>query len=508
MIITPSTIDRANADLAFWLRRWAEYPLGYAIECCGVVPTYQQAAILNALVKYRFVAVRSGHGIGKSKLIGLVTNWYLDTQKRPGKSCRIPITGAAYDQLKDIVLPEVSNVNSGKWEILRKNYAVTAEAFYHKGEQENWFASLRTARADNPTALQGFHDCLFVVEEAFGVPEPIFEVARGAMGDPESFGLMVGNPTSNAGYVYNAFHSKKSVWHCLHFSSADSLSDTEYSYPYVDPMGNIVTIRHRGRQTRQWVEDMKSEFGEESNAYKIRVLGEFASGRDDLVIEPKWLANVGVNPDPADLKERKRVMGVDPARSGNDDTGLCIRQGRKVLLVESWHGADLVESRHRVEARYREFGCDVALIDTIGVGAGIHDEMLHSGKYHVREAVASASPPDDPDAKCRTMRDWLWWKGRKFFRPGNAVFSGEGKEAEWIGLAQELKTPTYSYKGDKVVVESKDELKKRGFRSPNRADAFLMTLLEDFDIGGAGYAKPHRTPESARKRRSESYKTI
>ena len=505
MIITPKTIDKACSDLAFWLKRWSRYPLGYAIECCGIVPTYQQAEILNAIPKYRFVAVRSGHGIGKSKLIGILVNWYMDTQKRPGHSCRIPITGAAYDQLKDIVLPEISNVNEGKWKILSQNYELTSDAFYHRGERENWFASLRTARADNPTALQGFHNCLYIMEEAFGIPEPIFEVARGAMGDPESFGLMVGNPTSNAGYVYNAFHSPTSVWHCLHFSSADSLSDTEYSYPYIDPLGNIVTITHRGRQTRQWVEDMKAEFGEESNTYRIRVLGEFASGANDTVIESQWLRNVRSNPDPADLKERKIVMGVDVARSGDDDTAICIRQGRKILHIESWHIPDTTVSRQRIEARYREFSCDSAWIDIIGVGAGIYDEMRHAGRYRVYPVTVSNTAPEDSDAKCKLLRDFLWWKGRKFFKKGNAVFSGDGKAEEWSGLETELTTPTYSYKGGKVVVESKEDLKKRGFRSPNRADAFLMTLLHDFDLSGAITLPSSRNGRSARKRREESF---
>lgn len=485
--INREVIEKANKDLAFWLKRWANYPLAYAIECCGVIPSHQQAQILMALPKYRFVAVRSGHGIGKSFLIGLLVNWYLDTQKVVGKSCRIPITGSSFDQLRDVILPAISNMNSMKWDILSKNYCLTSDSFYHKDEPENWFASLRTARAENPTALQGFHECFFIIEEAFGVPEPIFQVARGAMGDPGSFGLMVGNPTSNSGYAYNTFHSKTTPWHCMHFSSADSLASEEYSYKYVDPLGDIHEIKTHGRQTIQWVNDMKAEYGEQSNTFKVRVLGEFASLSADVVIDGKYLANVssGNYIDSADQDKRKKVMGVDVARSGDDDTAICIRQGRKVLWVESWHGADLFETRQRVEARYKEFGCDCCLIDTIGVGAGVYDEMRINPRFNVREVVVSNSAPEDTDAACVRLRDYLWWKGRKFFKDYKASFSMDGRQDEWDGLKNELCIPTYKFneKG-KVKVESKDELKKRGVRSPNRADAFLMTLLEDFDITG------------------------
>lgn len=113
--------------------------------------------------------------------------------------------------------------------------------------------------------------------------------------------------------------------------------------------------------------------------------------------------------------------------------------------------------------------------------------------------------PEDSDAKCKLLRDFLWWKGRKFFKKGNAVFSGDGKAEEWSGLETELTTPTYSYKGGKVVVESKEDLKKRGFRSPNRADAFLMTLLHDFDLAGAITLPSSRNGRNTRKRREESF---
>lgn len=490
LTIDKANVEKANNDLAFWLKRWSSYPLGYAIECCGVIPSHQQAQILLALPKYRFVAVRSGHGIGKSFLIGLLVNWYLDTQKVWGKSCRVPITGSSYDQLKDVILPAISNMNSMKWDILSKNYVLTSDGFYHKDERENWFASLRTARVENPTALQGFHECFFVIEEAFGVPDPIFEVARGAMGDPGSYGLMVGNPTTNSGYCYNAFHSKTTPWHCLHFSSADSLVTEEYSYKYIDPLGDVHVIKTHGRQTIEWVNDMKAEYGENSNTYKTRVLGEFANVSADVVIDAKYLANVNMGIEDNEISKRRKVMGVDVARSGKDDTAIVIRQGRKVLWVESWHGCDLVETRMRVEARYREFKCDCCLIDTIGVGAGVYDEMRRNSDFNVREVIVSNSAPEDTDASCVRLRDYLWWKGRKFFKDYRAIFSYDGKQDDWIGLKSELCVPTYKFtdKG-KVKVESKDELIKRGVKSPNRADAFLMTLLEDFDISGASTEK-------------------
>jgi hypothetical protein len=97
-MVTPYEIVRVEKSLCFYLRRWYRSPLAYVIEHIGDIPTHQQAQILKAFEHHNFVAVKSGHGIGKSKLTGWLVNWWLDTR---GK--RAPITGAGGDQLADIV---------------------------------------------------------------------------------------------------------------------------------------------------------------------------------------------------------------------------------------------------------------------------------------------------------------------------------------------------------------------------------------------------------------------
>jgi len=507
--VTPGNLDRALNQLAFWLRRWKQYPLAYVIECIGDVPTYQQSAVLSALPRKRFVAVKSGHGVGKTKLLSWAANWYLDTHMQPGKPCRVPITGAAFDQLTDCLWPEMSATLAKKQQnfpFLASRYELqSGGTYFNKEAKDSWFATLRTARDDKPDALQGFHDCFFLIDEWSGVPDSVFEVARGAMGDPGSMGLMMGNPTTNSGYGYNIFTKGSRVWKTFTFSSLDSLSDTEYRYPYVDPWGNVIIIKHFGRQTREWAADMKDEFGENSNTYKVRVLGEFGSGTMDCIIEPAWIKPVWTNPIPA--KTGRRVMAVDVARSGNDDSALVVRDGRTVEHVESWHGADTVETRVRIQARQAEFKCQEIDIDIIGVGAGVYDELRFQG-YPVLPVTVSEKAPDGFKPKCKSLRDALWWKGRMWFKQAGIHFAGNDKDPEWAGLAEELSKPTYRFLGGNVVVESKDELKARSVPSPNRADAFLMTLAHD---NFSGIMVPARTPQqllAVRRRLNESWRTL
>jgi len=503
-MITPQEIEEVRRDMAFWLKRWYGNPLAYVIECIGDVPTHQQAQILKAFEHHNFVAVKSGHGIGKSKLTGWLVNWWLDTR---GK--RAPITGAGGDQLSDIIWPEVVTTNGKKWKWISDQYEKTTEELRQKRDRELAKAVLRTARADNDDALQGFHDCMFFIDEGSGVRDGIFEVASGAMGDPGAYGFMDGNPTRLSGYMYNIFH-KPTFWFTMSFSSEDSLAEEEYSYSYVDPWGNIKVIRTHGRQTRAWIQNMRTEYGIGSNAYRVRVLGEFANIGKDMVVEQRFLDAVsGVPEGGIPPKRGIRRMGLDPAWTGDDDTGVVIREGTRILHVESWHGFDTVESYTRAKLIFDEWDCDYIHIDTIGVGAGIYDSFMHAehkGKlgYPAVRVHASESAPEDEDGKCAKLRDWLWWKARKFFRSKSVVYVGAAGDEEWRQLKTELGNPTYKIlPNGSIKVEDKDEMKKRGLRSPNLADALNTTFYGDYELFRVNYVRPQTLLERFGKKKKK-----
>jgi hypothetical protein len=506
-LIDQAAIGRVQADLAFWLKRWARYPLAYVIECVGDTPSHQQAQILNALAEHPFVAVRSGHGIGKTRLMGWVANWYMDCKLDPARALhRVPITAGSRDQLEDAIWPEVVGVCNRKWPFLRSRYTILSDRMSCRESPDAWFATLRTARRETPDALQGFHECFFLIDEGSAVPDEVFQVARGAMGDPGSMGLMTGNPVRLDGYFYEVFHNSKSAWHCLHFASDESLYENEYSYPYVDPFGELHQIKVHGRQTRRWVDEMREEFGENSSTYRVRVKGDFARVDADMIIDPVALSAAWSVPEFPDRDGHPVLMGVDVARMGADDTAVVIRQGRNILHCQSWHGHDLVESRRRIEVLQGEWKAKHILVDTIGNGSGLYDELRHRG-YPVISIDVTQAALEDGDARCHRLRDSLWWRARQYFRRG-VHFCGSSQAPEWSGLAKELGAPTYDARSGVVKVESKDDLKKRHVPSPNRADALIHTLLYDFQIHV--HAKRPKDRKAAGKRRDirRSWKTL
>lgn len=185
-------------------------------------------------------------------------------------------------------------------------------------------------------------------------------------------------------------------------------------------------------------------------------------------------------------------MGIDPAWTGDDDTGVVIREGDMVLHAESWHGFDLVESFHRAKILFDEWCCDFVHVDTVGVGAGLFDMFCHApykgrSGYPAIKVQCSERSPEDEDGKCFKLRDWLWWKCRKFFRSRNVKFMGISTDVYWKQLRDELVSPTYKIQNGEIKIEGKDDMKKRGLRSPNLADALNLTFYGDYELFKVNY---------------------
>lgn len=332
---------------------------------------------------------------------------------------------------------------------LKANIDVQAERIAVVQDPEGAFAVRRTASKDNPEALQGFHaeHLLFLIDEASGIPDIVFEVGMGALSTPGAKVVMAGNPTRTSGFFYDTHHSLRHRWHTMHVNCLD-------------------VPRAQGH-----IEDIKAKYGEGSNAYRVRVLGEFPTSDDETVIPLGLvLGAVGRNVSSLDYYP---VWGVDVARFGDDRTALAKRQKNKLLEpVKSWNDVDLMATVGKIKAEYDATPYDLRpreiLIDIIGLGAGVFDRCKELGLpvrgINVGEAAASRD-------NCARLRDELWFKGREWFQDRACSMPPDD------ALIAELTAPTHSFTSTgKMVVESKADMKKRGMRSPDLADAFLLTL--------------------------------
>lgn len=437
------TVMLPNWQVA-WLKS-RDNPRLFVTDILGGEPEQWQAGALDLVAGNDRVSVRSGHGVGKTTWMAWLTLWFLLTRR----DCKVPIGANSQDQLRDTVWPEIAKWHRRLPEPLREQIEVHAERVVVKADPEGSFAVARTASKDRPEALQGFHakHLLFLVDEASGIPDVVFEVGSGALSTEGAKAVLAGNPTRASGFFYDTHHRLRDRWATMRVNSED-------------------VPRARGH-----IDDIIARYGKDSNAYRVRVLGEFPTADDEAVIPLESVEAALARQ--VETLDYLPIWGLDVARFGDDRTALAKRRANRLVEpVKWWHGQDLMQTVGRLQAEYEDTPDPdkpaEILIDAIGLGAGVVDRASELGLpvrgINVGESAAVK-------AVYSRLRDELWFRGREWFAARNVSMPRDD------ALISELTTPLYSFTSSgKIVVESKDDLKKRGVRSPDLADAFLLTF--------------------------------
>jgi len=438
-------------------------PVRFVREMLGAEPYEYQREFLEALARgERKMSVKSGHGTGKSTTASWAMLWFL-LLRYPVK---VVVTAPTSSQLFDAMfaelkrwinelpkeLQELLNVKSDRVELLR----APAEAFI----------SCRTARAETPEALAGVHsdNVLLIVDEASGVPEQVFEAAAGSMSGHNATTLMLSNPTRSSGTFFESHNRMANAWWTRTWSCEDS--------PLVSD---------------EFVDEMRLRYGEESNAFRVRVLGQFPLSDDNTII-PFHLVEAAQHRDIVVSEDTQVVWGLDVARFGSDATALCKRQGPVVTELRSWRGLDLMQTTGRVVAEYEALPPSrrpsEILVDSIGVGSGVVDR-LRELDLPVR-GINVAESPSMGDTYMN-LRSELWFKCKAWLEDRSCKLPKDDQ------LQAELTSIRYSFTSSgKMKAESKDEMRRRGVGSPDLADALCLTMASDAATAQSGSFKSWR----------------
>ena len=224
----------------------------------------------------------------------------------------------------------------------------------------------------------------------------------------------------------------------------------------------------------EFVEEMRERYGEESNAFRIRVLGEFPMADDDTII-PFHLAQSATQRDIEITPDIKPIWGLDVARFGTDKTALCKRYGNVVTDIDAWQGLDLMQTVGRVMAEYEALPESQRpreiLVDSIGVGGGVVDRLRELGVpvrgINVGEAPAMGKT-------YMNLRSELWFKTKGWLEDRSCKIPKDDQ------LVAELTGIRYAFTSSgKMKAESKDAMRKRGLKSPDLADALCLTMASD-----------------------------
>lgn len=448
---------------------YAEHPVEFVEDIIGVNPDPEQAKILQSVADNQLTTVRSGHGVGKSAVEAWVVIWFMLTRPFP----KIPCTAPTQHQLFDILWAEVS-----KW--IRNNPTLsellvwTKEKLYMKQYPEEWFAVARTA--SKPDALQGFHadDVLYIIDEASGVDDKIFEPVLGALSTPGARLLMCGNPTQLKGFFYDSHHKNRASYKTFHIDG-----------------------RNSERVSPEFVQTIINMYGENSDVFRVRVAGDFPLAEDDTYI-PLPLIEKSISTEFSPRKHPNQIhIGCDVARFGDDKTVICYRIDEKVEFYKKRRGQDtmrtadlILQLGNELVKRYNlnpdENDPIPVKVDDGGVGGGVVDRLRQVKRnnpelywwlevYPVMfgQKISHKYYDDSTTYMMSIIKNLLQAHDN----------DGHPKPIELIlpnddNLVGQISGRKYSMTDrGKIKIESKDTMKKRGLPSPDEADSVLLVCL-------------------------------
>jgi len=408
---------------------------------------WQQQANRALAHGHRRIAVRSGHGVGKGVWLASSICWFCCT-RAPFK---VGVTAPSAPQLHDALMGDVRatfRLLPPAWADL---FDVDSDRIKLKSSPDDCFVTARTSRADNPESLQGIHspNVMLVIDEASGVSDETFEAAGGSMSTPGAVTLCCGNPTRATGFFWRVHNLERDRWFTLRVSCLDS-----------------------PRVSRDFVDEIANRYGEDSNSYRVRVLGEFPLADADTLIPADLVDGAMLRDIALDLGAAE-IWGVDVARFGSAESVLIKRRGTRVTdMPRRWSGLDTMALAGVIKAEYDSLPHTarpaLIVIDVIGIGAGVVDRLAEQ-----ELPILGLNVGEVPSVTGRfvRMRDQLWYQVREWLESRQVTLPRDDK------LRQDLTSPRATFMSDgRLQVESKAQLRSRGVASPDSGDALCLTF--------------------------------
>lgn len=442
-----------------------------------------QEQILTAVRDHPKVAWRSSHGIGKTYVCARLVLWWLFSFPYS-----IVITTApTWRQVEDLLWKEIRSCYYNSAFDLGGHLSPSATQLAIDGKE--WVAIGLSTNDSN--RFQGYHSehLLVVVDEAAGVAEEIFEAIMGVMTSAHCRLILIGNPTDIGGQFYRAFRTegwktgKTAAWDTPNFKELgitreDIINNTwEAKVPRKD--NGDFDWPYPWLITPKWAHDAFLEWGTSHPAWFARVEGEFPEQGEYNVIPLGWIEQAQDRwPDVVPDRNEQVVLGVDVARGGMDLSAIAVRQGSKILSVETFSNMDGPLLAGEIAVRYRRLKASRANIDIIGLGAAVED-ALKDPVYHditvvpVNVATSSDVLDSDGNRKYQNLRAELWWTLRSALDPKTENPLALPPDD---GLLGDLAAPKYDFRKGWIQIEAKEETKHRLGRSPDEGDAVMLTF--------------------------------
>jgi hypothetical protein len=396
------------------------------------------------------MAVSSGHGIGKSVLVAWLVDWVMST--RP--NAQGTITANTFAQLETKTWATIQKWSklclSGRW------FEVTTQRMYHQAMRESWFCAPTSCAEENSESFAGQHAAdstsFYIFDEASAVPDKIFEVAEGGLTDGEPMMFVFGNATRSTGKFYRVcFGEERKRW-------TTTVVDSR-------------TCRFTNKtQIDEWVQD----YGEDSDFVRVRVRGLPPRASDAQFIDQERILDAQKR-QVVVFGDEPLVAGADLAWGGGDDNVIRFRRGSDARAIppirikgEFTRDPSVLTTRLAdvLQRDYDGRRVHTLFLDSAGIAGPIASRLRQMGHRNVIEVNFGAHSPDE---KCRFYRDYMWQKMKEWLLTG-AIDADPQLEVDLAGPGIRPDNQ------QRIWLEDKEHMKKRGLDSPDDADALALTF--------------------------------
>lgn len=398
----------------------------------------------------RKVSVRSGNKCGKTTVAAWVALWWLTCFK----DAKVIATAPTGTQVRRQFWGELRKAHREARIPLGGKLSLVPDAGLEY-EDGRICIGVTTNEPERMAGYSGYR-LLYIVDEASGVAEPMYEAIEGNLASGGAQ-LLISNPTATSGTFFDSFHRARDLYTRVHLSSFEaSLSGTQ------------------GLATASWLTQRELAWGKESSAYQVRCLGAFPSEGSDQIF-PLALIDAACRPDRyyAAKTEGRVCFGVDPARYGDDESVIYPRRGLRLLNPEAHHGLDGPQLAGRVIIAAKKLRRDddydkpLVIADGNGVGASFVDAIKADPEVELID-ISGAEQADDA-AEYGNMRAQVIYGFRQWLRDGGSMCRDDMRDGEMLAHRR-----TFDKQGRQMVIK-KDEIRKTIRRSPDRSDAAALS---------------------------------
>lgn len=459
------------------LQAWRRDPVRFVRECLLTEPDAWQADVLRVFPRCPRLAMKACKGPGKTTVLAWLVWNFLLTRPHP----RIACTSVTADNLGDCLWTEIA-----KWQkrspLLSEMFEWQRTRVFAREHPETWWAAARAwpktgSTGDQNETLAGLHGdyLLFILDECGSIPDGVMAAAEAGLanarggGGVEAHLVIAGNPTMLSGPLYRASTTERDLWHVVEITADPD-----------DP-------KRSPRVSVEWAREQIKKYGRDNPYVLVNVFGQFPPVSINALLGPNDVSTaMGRRPHEHEFSFAPRILGVDIAREGDDRSVIFPRQGllaRTPLILRnatSLHGAGVVSQT------WRDHDADACFVDgTGGFGAGWIDQLRLLGFAPVE--VQFAGRADDP--RFANKRAEMWWRMAEWVKGGGTL-------PNVPELVAELTEPTYTFRGDQLLLEPKDDVKERLGRSPDLADALALTF--SFQVQARQKPPPYVAPDGGR----------